>query len=283
MGLEVEVVRPRHTGFCFGVRDALELTGQALEDGADTVALGQVVHNARALEQLEGRGLREVGELPVEEGARVVVTAHGATPELFQEARSRGLQVIDTTCPLVRRVQRRAEEVGGAGETVVVVGHGRHSEVKGVVGWAAATGAEVEVVATLEEAAALPHRGRRGVVCQSTFPQARFREIVEVLETRSDHLEVRDTTCPVVNQRQREALSSLLDQVDVVVVVGGRGSANTVALADTCASRRPTHHVESAAELERDWFSSGQRVGITSGTSTPAWVVDEVEEACRAL
>lgn len=277
------MVRPRHTGFCFGVRDALELTGKALDEGDETVALGQVVHNARALEDLEGRGLREVGELPAREGARVVVTAHGATPELFQLARSRGLQVIDTTCPLVRRVQRRAEEVGGEGETVVVVGHGRHSEVKGVVGWAAATGAEVEVVSSVEEATRLPHRPRRGVVCQSTFPQARFREIVEALESRSDTLEVRDTTCPVVNQRQREALVSLLDEVDMVVVVGGRGSANTVALAETCAARRPTHHVESATELERGWFAEGQRVGITSGTSTPAWVVDEVEEACRAF
>lgn len=283
MSLSVEVLRPRHTGYCFGVRDALELTRKALEEDGAAVALGQVVHNARALESLEQQGLTQTGSLPSEPGTTVVITAHGATPALFQEASSRGLRVIDTTCPLVRRVQRHAEELGRDDEVVVVVGHPAHSEVRGVVGWAAAAGAEVEVVASLEEAAALPRRGRRGVVSQSTFPQSRFREVVEVIGQRTGQVEVRDTTCPVVTQRQREALRTLLEQVDVVMVVGGRGSANTTALAETCAAVRPTHHVESAAEVRPEWFAAGQRVGLTSGTSTPAWVVDEVEAACRAL
>ena len=283
MGLSVEVVRPRHTGFCFGVRDALELTRRTVEEGGEALALGQVVHNARALEQLEAQGLRQIGALPTSPGPSVVITAHGAPPELFQEASRRGLNVVDTTCPLVRRVQRHAEELGQVAPEVVVVGHSAHSEVKGVVGWAAAQGAEVHVVGSTEEAERLPWRERRGVVCQSTFPQARFREIAEVVASRTGQVEVRDTTCPVVTQRQREALRSLLDQVDVAVVVGGRGSANTQALAETCAQLRPTHLVESAVEVRPEWFSPGQRVGITSGTSTPSWVVDEVEAACRAL
>jgi 4-hydroxy-3-methylbut-2-enyl diphosphate reductase len=283
MGLSVEVIRPRHTGFCFGVRDALELTRRTVDEGGEVLALGQVVHNARALEELEARGLREAGALPEAPGPSVVVTAHGAPPELFAEADRRGLRVVDTTCPLVRRVQHHAEDLGQTAGTVVVVGHSEHSEVRGVVGWAASQGAEVEVVASPEEAERLPWKARRGVVSQSTFPQSRFREIAEVVAGRTGEVEVRDTTCPVVTQRQREALRSLLDQVDVVVVVGGRGSANTRALAETCSEVRPTHLVESAAEISPEWFGPGQRVGVTSGTSTPPWVVDEVEAACRAL
>ena len=280
----MEIVRPRHTGFCFGVRDALALTGAALDRDPDTVALGQVVHNAQALLELEGRGLREVAGLAEVDSRQVVVTAHGATPELFQDAAARGLELVDTTCPLVRRVQRHAQELNRAGLAVVVVGHARHSEVQGVVGWAGAgNGSIVEVVATVEEADLLPFRERRGVVCQSTFPQGRFREIVERLRLRSGEIEVRDTSCPVVNQRQREAAAAMLDDVDVVLVVGGRGSANTTALAATCAQRRPTHHIESAAELRAEWFATARRVGITSGTSTPQGVVDEVEAACRDL
>lgn len=280
----MEIVRPRHTGFCFGVRDALALTGAALDRDTNTVALGQVVHNARALMELESRGLREAEGLGEVASAQVVVTAHGATPELFREAAARGLQMVDTTCPLVRRVQRHAQELSQAGLAVVVVGHARHAEVQGVVGWAGAgAGSVVEVVATVEEADGLPFRERRGVLCQSTFPQERFREIVERIRQRSGEVEVRDTSCPVVNQRQREAVATMLDDVDVVLVVGGRGSANTSALAATCASRRPTHHIESAAELRAEWFAPGRRVGITSGTSTPQWVVDEVEAACRDL
>ncbi|MHB1638512.1 MAG: 4-hydroxy-3-methylbut-2-enyl diphosphate reductase [Candidatus Dormibacteria bacterium] len=280
----METFRPRHTGFCFGVRDALALTSTALDESGDAAALGQVVHNSRALEALEARGLRQIQELPREGSIPVVVTAHGATPELFEDARRHGLQIVDTTCPLVRRVQRRAQEMAEQDMPVVIVGHSHHQEVAGVAGWAgAAQGREVTVISSLEEADALPYRERRGIVCQSTFPQPLFREIAERVAGRSGELEVRDTTCPVVNQRQREALAGLLDQVDVVVVVGGRNSANTVALAQTCAAHRPTHHVENAAELRPEWFEKGQRVGITSGTSTPGWVVDEVEVACRDL
>ncbi len=282
--MNVQIVRPRHTGFCFGVRDALALTDAALDRDPGTVALGQVVHNARALKALESRGLSQAASLAEVRSAQVVVTAHGATPELFQEAAAMGLQVVDTTCPLVQRVQRHARELSQAGLAVVVVGHAQHSEVQGVVGWAGAgAGSVVEVVATVEEASRLPFREQRGVLCQSTFPQDRFREIVARIRERSGSVEVRDTTCPVVNQRQREAVASMLDDVDMVLVVGGRGSANTSALAATCASRRPTHHVESAAELRPEWFTPGHRVGITSGTSTPQWVVDEVEAACRDL
>lgn len=281
---QLKTVRPRHTGFCFGVRDALELTSKALRPGEPTVALGQVVHNARALEELELNGLGRTDQLPAAGGPQVVVTAHGATPQLFDEAQARGLTVIDTTCPLVQRVQRHAVELAEANLSVVVVGDAAHAEVKAVVGWAAQlAGSEVVVVASEEEADALPWREQRGVVSQSTFPQPRFQQIVGRLRLRSGSLEIRDTTCPVVNQRQREAVGGLLDQADVVLVVGGRGSANTTALAATCAQRRPTFHIESAAELDSSWFQPGQLVGITSGTSTPGWVVDEVEAACRDL
>lgn len=280
----MKTVRPRHTGFCFGVRDALQLTADALRPGEQTVALGQVVHNARALEELERKGLGRTDQLPDAGGPQVVITAHGATPQLFQEALGRGLSVVDTTCPLVRRVQRHATELAEAGLPVTVVGDAAHAEVRAVVGWASERpGSEVVVVATEAEADQLPWREQRGVVSQSTFPQPRFQQIVSRLRLRSGSVEVRDTTCPVVNQRQREAVGGLLDEADVVVVVGGRGSANTTALAATCAERRPTFHVESAAELDASWFQPGQLVGITSGTSTPGWVVDEVEAACRDL
>ena len=280
----MKIVRPRHTGFCFGVRDALAMTETVLDEGADLVALGQVVHNARALVHLEQKGLRQATELPPAETTGAVITAHGATPELLREAEERGVRVVDTTCPLVRRVQQHALDFRQQGVPVVVVGHAAHAEVIGVVGWAgAAQGAVVEVVASVDEADQLPFRARRGVICQSTFPQQRFREVVEHIQARGGEVEVRDTTCPVVNQRQREAVTRMLDDVDVVVVVGGQGSANTVALAEACADRRPTHHIESASELKKEWFSPGQAVGLTSGTSTPGWVVDEVEVACRAL
>jgi len=244
------------------------------------VALGQVVHNASALQALEARGLRQAPELPAAGSTRVVVTAHGVGPATFASARERGLEVVDTTCPLVRRVQRHARELGESGWPVVVVGHEDHAEVRGVVGWA---GPQVEVVADEQQARTLPWADRRGVVSQSTFPQDAFGRVVAAVGERTGEVRVHDTTCPVVNQRQREAQGGFLDQADVILVVGGRGSANTRALAETCARRRPTHQIETAEEIAPEWFRPGQLVGIASGTSTPDWVVDEVEARCRAL
>ena len=251
-----------------------------MADGGPAVALGPVVHNPTALERLEAAGLHQQAELPDGEGRRVVVTAHGATPALFAEARRRGLEVVDTTCPLVQRVQRHAAAFHAEGWPVVIVGHARHAEVQGVLGWA---GGDAEVVGSAQEAERLPWRPRRAVVCQSTFPQAEFQRIAAVLAARSSELRHKDTTCPVVTQRQREGGRGFFEAADVILVVGGRDSANTKALAAAAAARRPTHHIQTAEEIRPEWFRPGQRIGITSGTSTPDWVVDAVEARCRAL
>ncbi len=251
-----------------------------MADGHPAVALGPVVHNATALERLEAAGLHQGAELPGGGGQRVVVTAHGATPGLLAEAGRRGLEVVDTTCPLVRRVQRHAADFHAEGWPVVIVGHAGHTEVQGVLGWA---GGEAEIVSSEAEAERLPWRPRRAVVSQSTFPQPEFRRIAERVAARSGEVRHKDTTCPVVNQRQREGERGLFERADVVLVVGGRDSANTRALAAAAAARRPTHHIQTAADIRPEWFQPGQRIGITSGTSTPDWVVDEVEARCRAL
>lgn len=277
----METIRARHTGPCFGVRDALTATESAMaSDGRRTVALGSIVHNPQAMEGLRRRGLGVDAEavshlLP---GDRLVVTAHGAPPTVFAEARRRGLSVLDTTCPLVRRVQDAARAVVAAGRTLVVIGHGDHPEVRGVIGWAGGG----YVVAELADVSTIPSGLHCGVVVQSTFPGARLPAILDAVRARAASVEVHDTRCPVVTQRQREVLD-LLDRVDVVVVVGGRGSANTRALVERCAERLPTYHVETADELRPEWFTEGQRIGIASGTSTPDWVVDAVQLRCQSF
>lgn len=277
----METIRARHTGPCFGVRDALAATEQAVAAGdRRTVALGSIVHNPQAMERLRQRGLSVDPDAVerLEPGSRIVVTAHGAPPATFAAAHERGLEVLDTTCPLVRRVQDAARRVVASGRTLVVVGHRQHPEVVGVVGWAGSG----YVVSDPTEAASVPEGLDLGVVVQSTFPATQLPAVLEALEARAASMAVHDTRCPVVNQRQRDALE-LLDRVDVVVVVGGRGSANTRALVERCAQRVPTYHVETADEVRREWFRAGQRIGITSGTSTPDWVVDAVQALCESF
>ncbi|HXA27397.1 MAG TPA: 4-hydroxy-3-methylbut-2-enyl diphosphate reductase [Candidatus Angelobacter sp.] len=278
----MEVIRARQIGPCFGVRDALATVEAVLDrasDGRQVTALGHIVHNPQAMERLAARGLAvDPDPSGPQPGGQLVITAHGAPPATFEAARSRGLEVVDTTCPLVRRVQDAGRQVAGDGRLLVVVGHGNHPEVRGVVGWA---GGGV-VVRDAADVASVPSGEHVGVVVQSTFPASALPPILAALEERAASVEVHDTRCPVVTLRQRAA-GELAERVDVIVVVGGRGSANTNALVEHCAARRPTHHVETADEVEASWFEPGQKVGITSGTSTPDWLVDAVENVCRSF
>ena len=277
----MEIVRARQIGPCFGVRDALATVEAVLDenDGRQITALGHIVHNPQAMERLAARGLAvDPDPSGPEPGGRLVITAHGAPPATFEAARARGLDVVDTTCPLVRRVQDAGRQVADGGRLLVVIGHGNHPEVRGVVGWA---GGAV-VVSDAADVEAVPEGEAVGVVVQSTFPAASLPPILEALEERAASVDLHDTRCPVVTLRQRAA-GELADRVDVIVVVGGRGSANTNALVAHCASKRPTHHVETPDEVDAAWFSPGQTVGITSGTSTPDWLVDAVESVCRGF
>jgi small subunit ribosomal protein S1 len=278
----LETIRARQIGPCFGVRDALGAVEDVLDetdDGRRVTAIGHVVHNPQAMQRLAERGLLvDPDPSRPEPGGRLVITAHGAPPQTFEAARARGLEVIDTTCPLVRRVQDAGRAVVAEGRALVVVGHGKHPEVRGVVGWAGGG----TVVHDAESAAQVPPGQHLGVVVQSTFPVAELPPIMAALEGSAASVELHDTRCPVVTLRQRAA-AELAERVDVIVVVGGRGSANTNALVAHCAGRRPTHHVETPDEVRAEWFSPGQRVGITSGTSTPDWLVDDVESVCRSF
>ena len=280
-GWSLDTVRARFTGPCFGVRDALATVEAALDEGGSgaVVALGSIVHNPQAQERLARRGLAvERDPAKVAGGSRLVVTAHGAPPAVFDEAARRGLDVVDTTCPLVRRVQEAAVAVRDAGRTLVVVGHGDHPEVRGVLGWAGCG----HLVSVVDDAASVPEGCDLGVVVQSTFPGTHLPPILAALRERARSVEVHDTRCPVVRTRQRDG-GRLVEEADVIVVVGGRSSANTRALAESCAARRPTYHVETPDEVRREWFSPGQRIGIASGTSTPDWLVDAVDQLCRSF
>lgn len=277
----METIRARQIGPCFGVRDALGTVEQVLDadDGRRVTAIGHVVHNPQAMGRLAERGLLlDPDPSAPEPGGRLVITAHGAPPETFAAARERGLDVVDTTCPLVRRVQEAGQAVAGSGRALVVIGHGRHPEVRGVIGWSGGG----TVVHDVPSAAEVPPGQDLGVVVQSTFPASALPPILDELRRRAASVEVHDTRCPVVTLRQRAA-AELAEKVDVIVVVGGRGSANTNALVASCAARRPTHHVETADEVRAEWFAPGQTVGITSGTSTPGWLVDDVETVCRSF
>ena len=262
------------SGFCFGVRRAIELALTTIEKEGVAYSLGPIIHNPQEIDRLAHKGLQVVESLEeAPAGAPLVIRSHGVAPKLLAEAHRRGLRVIDATCPLVQRAQERARELAEGGYRVVVVGEAEHPEVQAIV--VQAPGAVVvEDGGPLEE---LATSRRLGVVVQTTQSPAAYRQVVgRLLELEPSELRLYNTICRATLHRQ-QAARSLARRADVMVVVGGRNSANTRRLAELCAAEGvPTHHIETAGELEPGWFSGAGLVGVTAGASTPGWVIDEV-------
>jgi small subunit ribosomal protein S1 len=274
----LEVLLTPERGFCLGVKKAVELAervaGEVRGSGRGVWTLGPLIHNRRVIQALEALGVRIVRN--VEEilpGDVLVLPSHGTRPDVVAAATARGLRVEDATCPLVRKVQAAAKALLADGYQVVVVGQPHHVEVVAVVGWA---GGRAVVVEDAEQAASLPLAGRVAVVSQTTQRPEKVAAVVDTLRGRGAEVRVEPTLCHVTSERQRKT-RELVSKIDVLLVVGGRESANTQKLAEVGREMgRRVYHIEAAHEVEPSWFGKDDRVGIAAGTSTPDWITEEV-------
>ncbi|MFO7675869.1 MAG: 4-hydroxy-3-methylbut-2-enyl diphosphate reductase [bacterium] len=269
----VRVARP--TGFCFGVERAIRLAREGKRKHGRIATLGELVHNPQVLRELAAEGIRSVrSPREAREGA-LVVRAHGCPPEVFERCAGRGLTVIDATCPYVRKVQSVARRLMEGGYRVVVVGERDHPEVRSILGYCRGAG-------MVYAPGRRVRGGRVGVVAQTTMSRERLRlAVANLSNSRYTELRVFDTICEEVTARQ-DAAARIAADSDLVVVVGGRSSANTSRLAEIAAEAgAEILHVESAAELSRGKLSGFVRIGVIAGSSTPAWVVREVARSAR--
>lgn len=275
---DVEIVVARYAGYCYGVERALRLTGEALEGAPAPVAtLGPIIHNPRVVGSLEERGVHVVDDVGQAGSGTLIVRTHGVPPDVLEHARSRRLNVVDATCPFVSVAQRKAAMLRDAGYAVVILGERDHPEVVGLQGFA---GADAVVV---EDASGLPLerlRGRRvGVVVQTTQTRANLSALAAELAPAARELLVFNTVCDATEKRQ-SAACEMAEEVDVVVVVGGRNSANTAKLVEIARSQDcDVLWIEHAGELSADWFARRSKIGIAAGASTPDWLIEEVKHA----
>ena len=279
----MRVVRAAYAGACYGVQRALDLALKAVEDGGRAYTLGPLIHNPQVVAQLAERGVRAVDGVEDVAGAgTVVIRSHGVTPAVKRSVAACGLPLVDATCPHVARAQRAAADLAEQGRHVVVVGEAGHPEVEGLVACAREAGASVSVVAGPDD---LPDTldGPVGVVVQTTQTREVLDAVVAALEQRGVQLLVKNTICSATRQRQ-EAAAALADEVDAIVVIGGRNSSNTSRLADICAAACPrTHHIESPDEIDPAWLAGCGAVGVTAGASTPEGQIDAVAAFLEAL
>lgn len=277
----MDIIVAEDAGFCFGVKRALERVARAAEDRSRPVyTLGALIHNPQEIARLQQRGVRQVDSVDQISGGALVLSAHGVDPQVEADARARGLEVIDATCPFVKRAHSHILALSQEGYHVFILGDRGHREVEGL---AARGGGAADIVTSAEEAEQATLRERCGLVVQTTQRPEALSEVVAALAQRCRELRVFNTICEATVKRQ-ESARKLAERVDVVVVVGGRNSANTGRLREICAATRtPTHHVETAEELSPEWLRGAQRVGITAGASTPPWIVEEVVARLRSL
>src|SRR5918992_2978630 len=267
MGTVQQVVIARRTGFCYGVREAIDHAKLAASEGKVTHTLGQVVHNEGVIEELQAQGIRTVDTLDdVDRGAAVVIRAHGVTPEVMARAADRGLEVIDGTCTWVLQEQKELAKLVEEGYTIVLLGTPKHPEVVGLLGFAP----DAILVDEEEDWERIPRKKRMALISQSTQPPWKFEKLAAYLVSRCHELKIVNTVCPVTIRRQQDTME-LAEKVDLMVVVGGRNSANTKELTRLCRiAGKPAVQIESARDLtDATVIGDATVVGVTGGTSTP--------------
>jgi 4-hydroxy-3-methylbut-2-enyl diphosphate reductase len=275
----MKVLVAREAGFCFGVKRAIELVREARKSrSADLATLGPLIHNPQVVAGLEKEGICAARALEEVEAGALAIPSHGVAPQVRAAAAEKGLEVVDATCPFVARAQEHVSQLREEGYEVVILGDRGHPEVQGLVGHAAGA---VCVIQTAQEAEELPIRPKYGLVAQTTQEPARLGEAAAILAGRCRELRVFNTICGATRSRQ-ESTRELASQVEAMVVIGGRNSANTARLRHICEEAGlPTHHVETAAELRPEWFAGLERVGVTAGASTPEEAIQEVVARLR--
>lgn len=268
--LRIEVAS--HAGVCYGVERALKLAAHAAESARGSVTtLGPLIHNPIVVRDLESAGVKGAQTVDEVESGTLIIRAHGVVPQVIDQARAKGLEVLDATCPYVKKVHMAAEKLVREGYQLIVVGESGHPEVEGILGHA---GDAAHVVSTPRDLDGVDLARKVGVVVQTTQTPANLAAIVSALALRTMDLRVVNTICSATQERQDSA-AELASRADVMIVIGGKNSGNTRRLAEICMDRCPrTHHIEDSSEIQRTWFEGVALVGITAGASTPGAHID---------
>lgn len=274
------IKRAKTQGFCFGVAITVKKAEEAIErPGSDVTTLGHVVHNPQMVAELEARGLKNAVSVDEVDHGTLFVRAHGLPVETLEKAKDKGLQIIDATCPMVTKIHVQAEKLRDEGYKIVVVGDPSHPEVKGTLSHVPGAWC----ITSPEEIDALPRASRVGVVVQSTWNGPGFSEIVRKLSAKYYEVRAVNTICTDTKNRQSEVVD-LAHEVEVMVIVGGKTSANTKHLAELAAiNGARSYHIEGPDELLPEWFDGVETVGLMSGASTPGWLVDRVADRMDAI
>ncbi len=266
----MRIYRARYGGVCFGVKRAIGMSLDAVKRWKRVYSLGPLIHNRLAVEDLRRKGVITVDNIKDIKNRKVIIRSHGIHPHLLKRLKKDKFEIIDATCPRVRRAQRYVERLIKEGYYVVIVGEKDHPEVKGLLGYG---GAQAEIYS---EHLRIKKR-KIGIVPQTTLSLEHLNEAVSYLIGNTLDMKIYNTICKATIIRLKEAVR-IAEKADVMIVIGGKNSANTTHLYQMCRNYRPSYHIESVDEISFDWFHNIKSIGVTAGASTPKEQVDEVIE-----
>lgn len=280
--MNVEIVLVEGAGFCFGVKRAIDIAFKVAKKHKDGVfTLGPIIHNPQVVEKL-----RELGVNPIEDTngqtniKTLIIRAHGISKDKLEELKKGGYEIIDATCPFVRKAQKIAAKLSSEGYQVVIIGDQEHPEVKGIYSYAG----DNAVVISSDE---IPTLNKKiGIIQQTTQPFSKVKDILKgIIKSLNEFEEIRtfNTLCNFTAKRL-ESTEKVARDVDLMLVIGGKNSANTTQLANLCRNIGvKTYHIEDAKEIEKEWFKNVKKIGITAGASTPQWIINQIIDKIKCL
>lgn len=271
----------KFAGFCYGVKRAVETAKKLKQENPNKniCILGELIHNTDVINELESLGIKTIYDIPAQGDGICIIRSHGATPEVFEQIKNAGFEVVDLTCPDVKKVQQRAVELAKNDYFVVIVGKPNHPEVMAIKANADLYSDKVVVATSIEElapyAAQIKSHRKVGVVVQTTQMVSSLNLVVNYLNTLAKEVLIYNTICQSTAMRQKEA-KELAKESDLMVVVGSRKSANTSHLAEILKNCTKTIHIENDTELDKNDLEGVKSIGITAGASTPQKIIDKV-------
>ena len=283
----MKVIKAKSAGFCFGVKRAVDTVYEQVKENHNLpiYTYGPIIHNEEVVKDLEQKGvivLRSEEELDTLERGTVIIRSHGVAKDVYDRLENKKIQIVDATCPFVKKIHNIVQKHSEMGENIIIIGNPEHPEVQGIKGWA---GDHVEVFQTKEEAENYScEQGKKiCIVAQTTFNYNKFKELVEILEKKSYDVSVLNTICNATKERQTEA-QSIAETVDAMIVIGDKHSSNTQKLFEICRKAcNNTYYIQTLGDLDLNQLGSVETVGITAGASTPNNIIEEVQNNVRII
>ena len=278
------VIVAKTAGFCFGVKRAVEKVYEQIgKTDKPIYTYGPIIHNEEVVRDLHEKGVDVIDtmeDLAALHDAVVVIRSHGVGKDVYDLLHTNGVEVVDATCPYVKKIHKIVSEQSSAGKQVIIVGNETHPEVQGIKGWG---NDDTKVIESFEdfENLNLSKEKQICIVAQTTFNYNKFQELVEKISRKSYDINVLNTICNATQERQVEA-KKIASQVDVMIVIGGKHSSNTQKLYEICQKEcNKTYYIQTLDDLNPECISSACNVGITAGASTPNNIIEEVHTNVR--